>query len=74
MPRLSRTLRQLWDATDVYRVGLLRAAGQPSRASHDEHDVLVDAVGRRDAEAAVAVQAAHRDHSVAAVTAALTGR
>jgi len=73
MPRLTRTLRQLWDATDVYRSVYFSEA--PNRARvHDEHASLIEALARRDADAAVAAQAAHRDHSVAAVTAALTSR
>ncbi len=71
MPRLVRTLRQLWDATDVYRS--VYFAGEANRERvHHEHDALVDAVVRRDAVAAVAIQAEHRAHSVAAVTAAIT--
>jgi len=73
MPRLTRTLRQLWDATDVYRSVYFSEA--PNRARvHDEHASLIEALARRDADVAVAAQAAHRDHSVAAVTAALTSR
>ncbi len=73
MPRLARTLRQLWDATDVYRS--VYFAGEANRERvHHEHDTLIDAVARRDAETAIAVQAEHRAHSVAAVTAAITTR
>ncbi|MGD9954681.1 MAG: GntR family transcriptional regulator [Candidatus Nanopelagicales bacterium] len=73
MPRLVRTLRQLWDATDVYRSVYFAGADNRDRVHH-EHEDLVGAVARRDAEAAVRVQAEHRDHSVAAVTAAITAR
>ena len=73
MPRLARTLRQLWDATDVYRSVYFADADNRDRVHH-EHDALVEAVARRDAEAAVAVQAEHRARSVATVTAALTTR
>lgn len=73
MPRLARTLRQLWDATDVYRS--VYFAGKANRERvHHEHDALVDAVARRDAETAVAVQAEHRAHSVSTVIAAITTR
>jgi DNA-binding GntR family transcriptional regulator len=72
MPRLSRTLRHLWDATDVYRAVYFSGASNRSRVSH-EHADLLRALRDRDAEAAVAAQAAHREHSVAAVRAALTG-
>jgi DNA-binding GntR family transcriptional regulator len=71
MPRLSRTLRQLWDATDVYRAVYFAGVGNRSRVSH-EHAELVAALRARDTARAVAVQAAHREHSVAAVRAALT--
>ena len=73
MPRLTRTLRQLWDATDVYRSVYFAERANRGRI-HDEHLALVDALARRDAEAAVAAQDAHRAHSVAAVTAALEAR
>jgi DNA-binding GntR family transcriptional regulator len=73
MPRLTRTLRQLWDATDVYRSVYFAERANRDRI-HDEHLALVDALARRDAEAAVAAQDAHRAHSVAAVTAALEAR
>ena len=72
MPRLSRTLRQLWDATDVYRAVYFGAPANRSRVSHEHADLLA-AARDGDAERAVAVQAAHRDHSVAAVRAAITG-
>jgi DNA-binding GntR family transcriptional regulator len=71
MPRLARTLRQLWDATDVYRSVYFAGPNNRDRVHH-EHDDLIRAVARRDADAAVAIQAEHRAHSVAAVTAALT--
>jgi DNA-binding GntR family transcriptional regulator len=71
MPRLSRTLRQLWDATDVYRSVYFATAGNRTRVKH-EHAALLAAIADGDAERAVKVQAEHRDHSVAAVTAALT--
>jgi DNA-binding GntR family transcriptional regulator len=70
MPRLSRTLRQLWDATDVYRAVYFAAPANRSRVAH-EHADLIAAVRAGDAEGAVAAQAAHRDHSVATVRAAL---
>jgi DNA-binding GntR family transcriptional regulator len=70
MPRLSRTLRQLWDATDVYRS--VYFASESNRAHvHDEHAALLTALSAREVDAAVAAQASHRDHSVAAVRAAL---
>lgn len=70
MPRLVRILSGLWDATEAYR-GLYFS--ESSSASHirREHRSLVRALAARDAEAAVAAQAAHRDRSVRVVTAAL---
>jgi DNA-binding GntR family transcriptional regulator len=72
MPRLSRTLRQLWDATDVYRAVYFGSPANRSRVAHEHADLLA-AARDGDEERAVAVQAAHRDHSVAAVRAAIAG-
>ena len=71
MPRLSRTLRQLWDATDVYRAVYFSGATNRTRVRH-EHRALLDALRARDAEAAVTAQHEHRENSVTAVSAALT--
>jgi len=71
MPRLSRTLRQLWDATDVYRSVYFAGTGNRTRVKH-EHAALVAALRDGDAELAVHLQAEHRAHSVYAITAALT--
>lgn len=73
MPRLSRTLRQLWDATDVYRSVYFAGTGNRTRVKHDHAD-LVDALRARDVRRAVAVQKSHRDSSVMAVTRAIAGR
>jgi DNA-binding GntR family transcriptional regulator len=73
MPRLSRTLRQLWDATDVYRAVYFAGTGNRRRI-HADHAALLDAVRSRDVRAAIAAQKAHRDASVDAVTAALQDR
>ena len=72
MPRLSRTLRQLWDSTDVYRGVYFAGTGNRRRVA-DDHAALVAALRARDVRAAVAVQKSHRDASVSAVTAALAG-
>ena len=72
MPRLSRTLRQLWDATDVYRAVYFGATGNRERV-HADHADLLAALRDRDVRRAVAAQKSHRDHSVAAVSAALAG-
>ena len=71
MTRLSRTLRQLWDATDVYRAVYFGTTGNRERV-HSDHSELLAALSARDVRRAVAAQKAHRDHSVAAVSAALT--
>jgi DNA-binding GntR family transcriptional regulator len=71
MPRLSRTLRQLWDATDVYRSVYFAGSGNRTRVKHD-HAELVAALRARDVRAAIAVQKRHRDASVEAVAAAIT--
>ena len=71
MPRLSRTLRQLWDATDVYRAVYFAGTGNRARV-HADHAAILEALRARDVRAAVAAQKAHRDASVDAVTAALT--
>jgi len=71
MPRLSRTLRQLWDATDVYRAVYFGGSGNRTRVKHD-HAELVAALRDRDVRGAIAVQKHHRDASVEAVTAAIT--
>ncbi|MEI6230788.1 MAG: FCD domain-containing protein, partial [Actinomycetes bacterium] len=71
LPRLSRTLRQLWDATDVYRSVYFAAPANRSRVN-DEHDELIAALRLGDVRAAIAAQASHRAHSVEAVSNALT--
>lgn len=71
LPRLSRTLRQLWDATDVYRSVYFAAADNRQRVV-DEHEHLCAALRAGDAEAAIEAQAIHRAHSVHTVSAALT--
>ncbi len=66
LPRLSRILRQLWEATDVYRALYFQAARNRSRVSA-EHAAMMAALRRRDAEALIALHDEHRDHSVGAV-------
>jgi DNA-binding GntR family transcriptional regulator len=70
MPRLSRTLRQLWDATDVYRSVYFSGVTNRQRVKH-EHKTLLVALRAGDVDAAVRAQHDHRDNSVTAVTAAL---
>jgi DNA-binding GntR family transcriptional regulator len=72
MPRLNRMLASLWDATDAYR-GLYFQDPQNRRHVAAEHAALLAALRDRDAQAAVAAQAEHRDRSLAQVTAQLGG-
>ena len=71
MPRLSRLLRQLWEATDAYRALYFQARGQPRPGSRSEHAAMVRALRHRDAETLVALHDEHRDNSVDAVRAVL---
>lgn len=71
MPRLTRILHTLWDATQAYR-GLYFLDPDNRRHIIAEHAALIRALRRRDAGAAVAAQAAHRDRSLAQVRSQLT--
>lgn len=72
LPRLSRLLRQLWEATDAYRALYFQAAENRARVER-EHVAMITALRRRDAEALVRLHDEHRDHSVGAVRALLEG-
>lgn len=70
MPRLSRLLRQLWDATDAYRA--LYYQGPRNREQViAEHEQMVQALRARDTALVIALHDEHRAHSVAAVEAML---
>ena len=73
MPRLSRLLRQLWQATDAYRSLYFQAPSNRERVAA-EHAAMVTALRARDAEAVVALHDRHRENSVLAVRALLEGR
>lgn len=73
MPRLSRLLRQLWDATDAYRALYYQGAPNRDRVL-EEHAAMVEALRARDVERVVALHDDHRAHSVAAVEAMLQPR
>jgi DNA-binding GntR family transcriptional regulator len=73
MPRLSRMVRVLWDATDVYR-SLYYSEGAHREAVHDEHRAVLDAVRKGDAERAVTLLRSHRERAVAALERVLPGR
>ena len=63
MPRLSRIVSSLWDATDVYRAVYYGAEAHRARVAH-EHAAILAANRRRDADALVAELDAHREHAV----------
>lgn len=70
MPRLSRLVRQLWDATDAYRSVYFAEAGNRERV-RAEHRAILAAIEHRDATRTVALLRAHREHAVTRVTAVL---
>ncbi len=71
MPRLSRLLRQLWEATDAYRALYYQQPVNRSRVL-EEHESMVAALRARDADRVVALHDEHRAQSVAAVESMLT--
>jgi DNA-binding GntR family transcriptional regulator len=73
MPRLSRLLRQLWEATDAYRSLYFQAEPNRERVAA-EHAAMVAALRARDADAVVVLHDRHRQNSVVAVRALLEGR
>ena len=73
MPRLSRLLRQLWEATDAYRSLYFQAPANRDRIA-GEHAAMVEALRARDAAAVIALHDRHRGNSVEAVRALLEGR
>jgi DNA-binding GntR family transcriptional regulator len=73
MPRLSRLVRILWDATDVYR-SVYYTEGGHRAAVIDEHRAILDAVSAGDADRASAVLREHRQRAVQALEQALSGR
>ena len=70
LPRLSRLLRQLWEATDAYRALYYGSAENRLRVA-GEHKDMLDALRARDTERLIALHDQHRDHSVGAVQALL---
>jgi len=71
MPRLVRMIRNQWDATDAYR-GVYFAATENFTHMNTEHRHMISALIARDAETAIAQQAAHRENSVNVVSQAIT--
>jgi DNA-binding GntR family transcriptional regulator len=66
LPRLSRLLRQLWEATDAYRALYYQSDANRTRVA-GEHASMLAALRGRDAEALVRLHDRHRDNSVGAV-------
>lgn len=71
LPRLSRLLRQLWEATDAYRALYYQQSVNRSRVL-EEHDSMIAALRDRDVDRVVALHDEHRAQSVAAVETMLT--
>jgi DNA-binding GntR family transcriptional regulator len=72
LPRLSRLIRILWDATDAYRAVYYSDPAHRSHV-HDEHVAVLHALRSRDTGSAVDLLRSHREHAVAAVSAVLSG-
>ena len=66
MPRLSRLVRILWDATDAYRTRYY-ADAHHRESVIVEHREIIDAVRAGDAATAVAVLRRHRERAVEAL-------
>ncbi len=73
LPRLSRLLNQLWDATDAYRALYFQERVNRDRVG-EEHESMLAALRARDAELLVELHKAHRDHSVGTVRTILERR
>ena len=67
MNRLSRLIRQLWDASDIYRTVYFRDPVNRERI-HSEHQEIMDALKSRDAQALIRAQNNHREHAVQVLT------
>ena len=68
MPRLSRLVSSLWDATDVYRSVYYGSAPNRERVDH-EHAAIMAAIRSRDVAAVIVELDAHREHAVAELAA-----
>jgi DNA-binding GntR family transcriptional regulator len=66
MPRLLRTVRTLWDATDAYRAVYYNSDANRARVRR-EHKAITHAAAARDAEELVALLTEHRQHAVDAL-------
>jgi len=72
MPRLVRLLRQLWDATDVYRAVYFTQAANRERILL-EHDEILSALMARSVARSIRWHDTHRENSVASVSAVIAG-
>lgn len=70
MPRLTRLLRQLWDASDIYRALYFQQTANRGRVQA-EHAEMVHAIRDRDTARTIRLHDEHREHSVAWVSARL---
>ena len=73
MPRLVRIIRTLWDATDAYRSVYMANASNVDHMNAEHVDILT-ALRARDVARSVALQAAHRENSVVAVSKVISGK
>ena len=71
MNRLSRLIRQLWDASDIYRTVYFRDAKNRDRIKA-EHRGILSALRARDAQALIEAQNHHRDEAVQALNSVIT--
>jgi DNA-binding GntR family transcriptional regulator len=65
-PRLSRLIRQLWDATDVYRTVYFKDQANRDRI-RNEHRAILAALRDRNARDLIELHAKHRANSVRVV-------
>jgi DNA-binding GntR family transcriptional regulator len=70
MPRLTKLLHQLWDATDAYRSLYFQQVPNRARVAR-EHAAMLEALRTRAADDLIALHNEHRDHSVGSVRAIL---
>lgn len=67
MPRLTRLIRQLWDATDAYRSVYFAEPVNRIKVER-EHRQIMDAIRERDIPRTIALMNTHRDHAVKRVS------
>lgn len=70
LPRLTRLLHQLWDATDAYRALYFQQESNRTRVA-EEHAAMIGALRAGQAERVVDLHEGHRARSVETVTAIL---